>query len=34
MDPIGGSAQQFAALVRKDIARWAKAIKAAGVKAE
>jgi tripartite-type tricarboxylate transporter receptor subunit TctC len=34
MDPIGGSAQQFAALVKKDIARWAKAIKAAGVKPE
>ena len=34
MDPIGGSAQEFAALIKKDIARWAKAIKAAGVKPE
>ncbi len=33
-DPIGGSPQQFAALIRKDIARWAEAIKASGVKPE
>lgn len=33
-EPIGGSPQQFAALIRKDIARWAEAIKAAGVKPE
>ena len=32
--PVGGSPRQFAALIRKDIARWASAIKAAGVKAE
>ena len=33
-DPIGGTPQQFAALIRKDIARWAEAIKASGVKPE
>ena len=33
-DPIGGSPQQFAELIRKDIARWAQAIKATGVKPE
>ncbi len=33
-DPIGGSPEQFAALIKKDIARWAEAIKASGVKAE
>src|SRR6185295_9929330 len=33
-DPVGGTPQQFADLIRKDIARWAAAIKASGVKAE
>ena len=33
-DPVGGSPQQFAALIRKDIARWAEAIKASGAKPE
>ena len=33
-DPIGGTPQQFAALIKKDIARWAEAIKASGVKPE
>jgi tripartite-type tricarboxylate transporter receptor subunit TctC len=33
-DPIGGTPQQFADLIKKDIARWAVAIKASGVKAE
>jgi tripartite-type tricarboxylate transporter receptor subunit TctC len=33
-DPIRGSPQQFAELIRKDIARWAQAIKASGMKPE
>ncbi len=33
-DPVGGSPQRFTALIRKDIVRWAEAIKAAGVKPE
>ncbi len=33
-EPIGGSPQQFAALIKKDIARWAEAIRASGTKAE
>ncbi len=33
-DIIGGSAQAFGELIRNDVARWGKAIKAAGVKAE
>jgi tripartite-type tricarboxylate transporter receptor subunit TctC len=34
LDPVGGSAESFGAFVREDIARWAKVIKEAGVKAE
>ena len=33
-DIIGGSAQSFADLIKSDIARWGKAIKASGAKAE
>jgi tripartite-type tricarboxylate transporter receptor subunit TctC/2-methylcitrate dehydratase PrpD len=33
-DAVGGSPQQFAQLIVKDIARWAAAIKASGVKPE
>ena len=32
--PVGGSAESFAAFVKADIARWAKVIKEAGVRAE
>jgi tripartite-type tricarboxylate transporter receptor subunit TctC len=34
LDPVGGSAESFGAFVKEDIARWAKVIKEAGVKAE
>jgi len=34
LDPVGGSADAFGAFVREDIARWARVIKEAGVKAE
>ncbi len=34
LDPVGGSAESFGDFVREDIARWAKVIKEAGVKAE
>ena len=34
VDPIGGTAQSFADLIKKDVARWAKAIKASGAKVE
>jgi tripartite-type tricarboxylate transporter receptor subunit TctC len=34
LDPVGGSAESFGEFVREDIARWAKVIKEAGVKAE
>jgi tripartite-type tricarboxylate transporter receptor subunit TctC len=33
-DAIGGSAQAFDALIKSDVARWAKAIKASGAKPE
>ena len=33
-DPVGGTVEQFAAVIRADIAKWAKAIKASGAKAE
>ena len=32
--PVGGTPEQFSALIRSDIARWAKAIKASGAKPE
>ncbi len=34
LDPVGGSAESFGEFVREDIARWAKVIKEANVKAE
>lgn len=34
LEPAGGSAEQFASFVREDIARWAKVIKDANVRAE
>ncbi len=33
-DPVGGSPEQFGALVRKDLERWAQIVKASGMKAE
>jgi tripartite-type tricarboxylate transporter receptor subunit TctC len=33
-DPVGGTPQSFADLIRKDVARWAKAVKASGARAE
>jgi hypothetical protein len=32
--PIGGSAQSFWGLIKKDVARWAKTVKASGAKPE
>ena len=34
LDPVGGSAESFGIFVKEDIARWAKVIKEANVKAE
>jgi hypothetical protein len=34
LDPVGGSAESFGEFVKEDIARWAKVIKEANVKAE
>jgi tripartite-type tricarboxylate transporter receptor subunit TctC len=34
LDPVGGSAESFGVFVKEDIARWAKVIREAGVKAE
>jgi tripartite-type tricarboxylate transporter receptor subunit TctC len=34
LDPVGGSAESFVEFVKEDIARWAKVIKEANVKAE
>ena len=31
-DPVGSTPEQFAALIREDIARWAKVVKASGVR--
>lgn len=33
-DPVGGTPEQFAAIIRKDTERWAKVVKASGMKAE
>ncbi len=33
-DPVGGTPEQFAAIVRKDLERWAKVVKASGMKME
>ena len=33
-DPVGGTPEQFGAIVRKDLERWAKIVKASGMKAE
>ena len=32
--PVGGTAEQFDALIRSEMERWAKVIKARGIKAE
>jgi tripartite-type tricarboxylate transporter receptor subunit TctC len=34
LDPVGGSAESFGTFVKEDIARWARVIKEAGVRAE
>lgn len=34
MDPVGNSEQELARIIQSDLVKWAKAIKAAGVKAE
>jgi tripartite-type tricarboxylate transporter receptor subunit TctC len=34
IDPVGGSAEEYAALLKEDTERYAKAVKAAGVKME
>lgn len=34
LEPVTGTPEQFAELIRTDLARWAKVIKAAGIKAE
>jgi tripartite-type tricarboxylate transporter receptor subunit TctC len=34
MAPVGGSAQEFAALIARDVARWARVIERAGISAE
>lgn len=34
VQPVGSTPEQFAALIREDLARWSKVIKAAGIKAE
>jgi tripartite-type tricarboxylate transporter receptor subunit TctC len=34
MDPAPGSAEEFAALIRSEIAKWAKVVRAAGIKPE
>jgi tripartite-type tricarboxylate transporter receptor subunit TctC len=34
LDPLPGSPEEFAALIRKEIAKWAKVIRTAGIKAE
>jgi tripartite-type tricarboxylate transporter receptor subunit TctC len=33
-EPIGGTPEQFAATIKSDIARYAKIVKAAGIKAD
>ena len=33
-DPIGSSAEEFAARIKSDIAKWTVTIKAAGIRAE
>jgi tripartite-type tricarboxylate transporter receptor subunit TctC len=34
LDPVGDTPEEFAAFIKADIARWAKVIKDAGVRAE
>jgi tripartite-type tricarboxylate transporter receptor subunit TctC len=34
VQPVGSTPEQFAAVIREDLARWSKVIKAAGIKAE
>jgi tripartite-type tricarboxylate transporter receptor subunit TctC len=34
LDPVGGSSESFAALIREDTTRWAKVIEQAGIRAE
>jgi tripartite-type tricarboxylate transporter receptor subunit TctC len=31
-DPVGSTTEQFTALVKEDVARWAKVVKASGVR--
>ena len=33
-DPVGNTPAEFAAIVKEETAKWAKVIKAAGIKAE
>jgi tripartite-type tricarboxylate transporter receptor subunit TctC len=33
-DPVGNSPEEMAALIRSDMAKWAKVIKGAGLKGE
>lgn len=34
VEPVGSSPEAFAALIRADMAKWAKVVKDAGIKAE
>jgi tripartite-type tricarboxylate transporter receptor subunit TctC len=34
LEPVTGTPEQFAALIKSDLARWANVIKSAGVTAE
>jgi tripartite-type tricarboxylate transporter receptor subunit TctC len=34
LDPLPGSPEQFAALIRNEVTKWAKVVKAAGIKPE
>ena len=34
VQPVGDTPGQFAAVIREDLARWSKVIKAAGIKVE
>lgn len=34
LEPVGGSAEQFDAFIKAEIAKWAKVVKASGARAE
>jgi tripartite-type tricarboxylate transporter receptor subunit TctC len=34
VQPVGNTPEQFAAVIREDLARWSKVIKSAGIKVE